>query len=93
MKKILSIVLALVMILSLLPGVSFAASAAENSIVDYQTVSVSKTYPSVIKNWGTRGELATSSTRKKESSRKVPNESSRAYRKGIIKATTASTLP
>ena len=41
----------------------------------------------------TRGVSAMSSTRKNASSRKVPNASSRAYKKGIINATTARTLP
>ena len=54
-KRSISFVLALVLCLSLLSGISFHASAAT---VQYQYASTSK-YTNVIKNWGKRGELAT----------------------------------
>ena len=61
-KRILSMVLAVVMLLGLLPMVTFAAEP----VVDYEihqtvytnTGTVSK-YSNVVRNWGTRGELAT----------------------------------
>ncbi len=59
MKRSFSMLMALVMIFSLFAGISFTASAAEGSIVDYQYAFVSDTYSSVVKNWGTRGEPAT----------------------------------
>ena len=54
-KKGIAVLMAMLLILSLLPGISFAADAAT---VDYQYGSTSK-YSKVIKNWGTREEVAT----------------------------------
>lgn len=54
-KKGIAVLMAMLLILSLLPGISFAADAAT---VNYQYGSTSK-YSNVIKNWGTREEVAT----------------------------------
>ena len=54
-KKGIAVLMAMLLILSLLPGISFAADAAT---VNYQYGSTSK-YSGVIKNWGTREEVAT----------------------------------
>lgn len=56
MKKSLSMLMALLMIVSLFAGLQIPADAVT---VDYQYGYVSSTYPKVIKNWGIRGELAT----------------------------------
>lgn len=58
MKRGFALLMALIMVLGLLPAMSFAV-AAEESIVNYQYAYVNDTYSNVIKNWGTRGELAT----------------------------------
>lgn len=55
-KRILSALMALLLVVSLLSGLTLTASAAT---VDYQTAYVSDTYPNIIKNWGTRGVPAT----------------------------------
>ena len=55
MKKSLSMLMALLMIVSLFAGLQISADAAT---VDYQYGSTTA-YSNVIKNWGTRGELAT----------------------------------
>lgn len=55
MKKSLSMLMALLMIFSLFAGLQIPADAAT---VDYQYGSTTA-YSNVIKNWGTRGELAT----------------------------------
>ena len=55
MKKSLSMLMALLMIFSLFAGLQISADAAT---VDYQYGSTTA-YSNVIKNWGTRGELAT----------------------------------
>ncbi len=54
-SRILSAFMALLLVFSLLPGISFTADAVT---VDYQYGSTSA-YSKVIKNWGTRGVLAT----------------------------------
>ncbi len=54
-SRILSAFLALLLVFSLLPGISFTADAVT---VDYQYGSTAA-YSKVIKNWGIRGELAT----------------------------------
>lgn len=55
MKKSLSVLMALLMVFSLFAGLQIPADAAT---VDYQYGSTAK-YSDIIKNWGTRGELAT----------------------------------
>lgn len=55
-KKSLSMLMALLMIVSLFAGISIRTDAAT---VDYQYGYVSSKYPSVIKNWGTREVEAT----------------------------------
>lgn len=55
MKRSISMMLALLMVLSLFVGISFKTDAAT---VNYQYGST-EAYTDVIKNWGTRGELAT----------------------------------
>lgn len=55
LRKTLAILLVAVLLVGTLPGVCFVANAA---IVDYQYGSVAG-YGNIIKNWGTRGELAT----------------------------------
>ena len=55
-SRILCGLMALLMVFSLLPGITLTSNAAT---VDYQKVNVSSTYPNVIKNWGTREEIAT----------------------------------
>ena len=55
MKKSISMLMALLMIFSLFAGLQISADAAT---VDYQYGSTTA-YSNVIKNWGTRGELAT----------------------------------
>lgn len=54
-KRSAAFLMALVLILSLLPGIQLTADAAT---VDYQYGSTSK-YSNIIKNWGTREEVAT----------------------------------
>lgn len=55
MKRSFALLMALVLVFSLLPGISLDASAAT---VNYQYGSTGK-YSNVIKNWGARGEIAT----------------------------------
>ncbi len=55
-KRVLSLVTVLALCLSLLSGLGVTASAAT---VDYVTGYVNKEYGTVIKNWGTRGTVAT----------------------------------
>lgn len=55
-KRILSAFMALLLIVSLLSGLTLTANAAE---VEYKTGYVSSKYPEVIINWGTRGIPAT----------------------------------
>ena len=52
-RRGLSLLLALVMCIGLLSGISFAAT------VDYQTGDADETFTGIIKNWGTRGTTAT----------------------------------
>ena len=60
MKRSLALLLALIMLVGWMPQLSLpVAAAAEQSVVNYQTGDVSSTYKNVVKNWGTRGELAT----------------------------------